>query len=88
MEEPPPHFHPLAGCDLRNYSAHLAAHDGFTDRTKGQRSKSYLAVLAREPFTFIEKLVFSKKVANYQLPHPPIFFDWTLAKRNNSSSTI
>jgi hypothetical protein len=73
MEETPPHFHPLAGCDWRNLQAHLSAHDGFTDRTESQRRKSQLAVIARQPFTLMEKLVFSRKVENYQLPHPPLF---------------
>lgn len=73
MEESPPHFHPLAGCDWENFSAHLSAHEGFTERTHSQRVKSRLAVIARQPFTVMERLVFSKKVENYQLPQPPIF---------------
>ncbi|MDF1753071.1 MAG: sulfotransferase [Verrucomicrobiales bacterium] len=73
MEEKPPHFHPLAGCDLENFRAHFENHDGFTERTESQRKKSRLAVLARHPFTLMERLLFSKKVANYELPHPPIF---------------
>ncbi|MDF1811401.1 MAG: sulfotransferase [Verrucomicrobiales bacterium] len=30
-------------------------------------------MIARQPFTVMERLVFSKKVENYQLPQPPIF---------------
>ena len=73
MKEPPPHFHPLAGCDWTNLQAHLAEHSGFTARTASQRIKSKLAVVARQPFTLMERLVFSRKVENYQLPSPPIF---------------
>ena len=73
MEKPPPIFHPLAGCDWENFQAHLSSHSGFSQRTAAQRAKSRLAVLARHPFTKMERLIFSKKVENYQLPHPPTF---------------
>ena len=73
MEEPPPIFHPLAGCDWENFQAHLSSHGGFSQRTAAQRAKSRLAVLARHPFTKMERVIFSKKVENYQLPHPPTF---------------
>ncbi len=73
MEEPPPRFHPLAGCDWENFQAHLAAHGDFTRRTARQRLQSRLAVLVRQPFTLMERLVFSGKVERYELPHPPIF---------------
>lgn len=73
LQEPPPHFHPLAGCDLENFQAHLESHGDLSERTDPQRKKSRLAVLARQPFTKMEKLIFSKKVENYELPHPPIF---------------
>ena len=73
MEEEPPHFHPLAGCDWANLQAHLAEHSGFTDRTASQRFKSKLAVIARQPFTIMERIVFRKKVENYRFPSPPIF---------------
>lgn len=73
MEEPPPLLHPLAGCDWENFQAHLSSHGNFTQRTASQRAKSRLAVIARHPFTKMERLIFSKKVENYQLPHPPTF---------------
>lgn len=73
MEEPPPPLHPLAGCDWENFQAHLSSHGNFTQRTASQRLKSRLAVIARHPFTKMERLIFSKKIENYRLPHPPTF---------------
>ncbi len=72
VEEPPPGFHPLAGCDLANLRAHL---DGrvLSERTRVQRKRSFAAVLARQPFTVMERLIFARQVANYKLPAPPVF---------------
>lgn len=52
---------------------HLSSHGGFSQRTAAQRAKCRLAVLARHLFTKMERLIFSKKMENYQLPHPPTF---------------
>ena len=73
MREPPLVFHPLGGCDLRNLRAHLEQNREFSQRSRGQRIRSILAVMVRQPFTLMERLVFGRKVAAYQLPHPPIF---------------
>ncbi len=73
MQETPPHFHPLAGCDKDTFQAHLDQYPEFTQRTDSQRKKSRMAVMARHPFTLMEKALFDKKVANHELPHPPIF---------------
>jgi len=73
MEEPPLVFHPLGGCDLRNLRAHLRQNHEFSRRSRAQRIRSILAVLARQPFTVMERLVFTRRVQAYELPSPPIF---------------
>lgn len=73
LEEEPPGFHPLAGCDLENFRSHLDGRTDLSERTQTQRRRSYAAVLARQPFTIMEKLIFSKKVERYELPRPPVF---------------
>lgn len=73
MEESPPGFHPLAGCDLRNFLAHRKLTGELSARTKRQRISSFLAVLARQPFTLVERAVYGRRVEQHDLPHPPIF---------------
>ncbi len=73
MKEPPPPFHPLGGCDWSNFRAHLSGHGQLAKRTRGQRIRSSLAVITRQPFTFLEKVVYSRKVERYELPSPPTF---------------
>lgn len=73
MREPPLVFHPLGGCDLRNLRAHLESNQEYSRRSRAQRIRSILAVVARQPFTLMERVLFSRKVASYQLPHPPLF---------------
>lgn len=73
MTESPPGVHPLAGCDLRTLLDHFRQNDEYSTRTRAQRIRSVLAVLLRQPFTLSERLFFGRKVANYELPHPPIF---------------
>ncbi|MEM7697965.1 MAG: sulfotransferase [Verrucomicrobiota bacterium] len=76
LSEAPPGFHPLAGCDRKNFRAHFDAHegdDGFSERTAKQRRSSKVAVMLRQPFTKMERLFFDRKVSRYELPHPPTF---------------
>lgn len=73
MREPPLVFHPLGGCDLGNLRAHLQQNREYTRRSRAQRIRSILAVLARQPFTLMERVVFTGKVKAYELPQPPIF---------------
>lgn len=73
LQEPPPAFHPLAGCDLGNLRAHLKQNSGFSPRTRSQRIASIAAVLLRQPFTLVERLAFGRQVGSYELPHPPLF---------------
>ncbi len=73
ITESPPGLHPLAGCDLRTLLDHLRQNDEYSVRTRAQRLRSISAVIFRQPFTLSERLFFGRKVANYELPHPPIF---------------
>jgi len=73
VNEEPPGFHPLAGCDLKNLLAHLRSNDEFSERSRRQRRTSLIAVAIRQPFTLWERLVFSRRVARHRLPYPPTF---------------
>lgn len=73
LREPPVVFHPLGGCDLRNLKAHLERNGDFTERSRAQRIRSILAVWTRQPFTLMERVLFSRQVKAYRLPQPPIF---------------
>ncbi len=73
MAEPPPRLHPLGGCDLNTLLAHLQLNSGFSTRTRTQRILSCAAVGAREFFTIIEKLRWTDRLENYELPQPPTF---------------
>lgn len=73
LEETPPGLHPLGGCDLRTLRDHLAQNDEYSRRTRAQRIRSLVAVAARQPFTLSERLFFGRRVADYELPRPPIF---------------
>lgn len=73
MREPPLIFHPLGGCDLRNLRAHLDQNQEYSSRSRAQRIRSILAVVARQPFTLMERALFTRQVEAYELPQPPIF---------------
>jgi len=73
MEEKPPGFHPLAGCDWKNWFAHRRSNQEYSKRTRPQRITSFIALLMRQPFTLIERFAFARKVAEHRLPKPPVF---------------
>ena len=68
-----PGLHPLGGCDLDTYLAHLRKNSDFSRRSLKQRVLATLVVALRQPFTVMEKLRWQERIASYELPNDPIF---------------
>jgi hypothetical protein len=73
LKERPPILHPLGGCDVDTFLVHLSQNSGFSARSRMQRLIAVLAVIARHPFSCIEKIRYGEAVQRYQLEVDPVF---------------
>ncbi len=73
LKERPPILHPLGGCDVDTFLAHLSQNSGFSSRSRPQRVIAVLSVLARHPFSCMEKLRWGARVQRHQIPVDPVF---------------
>jgi len=88
LKERPPILHPLGGCDIDTFLVHLSQNSGFDRRSLPQRIVAVLAVLARHPFSCIEKMKRGERVMRHAESRKTRFSLWATGGAGRRTCTI